>query len=109
MTQRQQSRQSYRGEAREDWQDYGEGWHGYYHDDHWDDYWGAMAVGTAVAATAYAVGTAITASAYATLPCTSTTVVVGGVTYYRCGSTWYNQAYSGSGVTYVVVNPPAGY
>ncbi|MGA7877787.1 MAG: hypothetical protein WCA08_19160 [Desulfoferrobacter sp.] len=40
-------------------------------------------------------------------------VPIGGrahaVSYYRCGSGWYNQAYSGSGVTYVVVNPPAGY
>ena len=43
------------------------------------------------------------------LPCTPTVVVAGGVNYYRCGSTWYGQAYSGSGPTYVVVNPPAGY
>jgi hypothetical protein len=78
-------------------------------DDDWDDYWGAAAVGAAVAVTAYAIGTTITASAFAALPCTSTTIVAGGVTYYQCGTTWYQPAYSGGGVTYVVVNPPAGY
>ena len=35
-----------------------------------------------------------------------TPVVVNGVTYYQCGSTWYQPAYQGSQVTYVVVNPP---
>ena len=38
-----------------------------------------------------------------------TPVVAGGVTYYQCGSTWYNQAYSGDSVTYVTVAPPPGY
>ena len=46
---------------------------------------------------------------YNTLPCTAATVVAGGVTYYQCGSTWYNQAYSGDSVTYVTVAPPPGY
>ncbi len=108
-TQRQGQRQDYRGEAREDWQDYGENWHDDHWDGYWDSYWGAAAVGTVAAATAYAIGTAITASAFYALPCTSTTVVVGGVTYHQCGTTWYQPAYSGGGVTYVVVNPPAGY
>ena len=88
------------------------------YDDHWDDYHhgygygyghgGAVVAGAAVgAAVGYAAGA--TAAYYSTLPCTPTVVVAGGVSYYRCGSSWYNQAYSGSGVTYVIVNPPAGY
>jgi len=33
-------------------------------------------------------------------------VVVNGMSYYQCGSTWYQPRYAGSQVTYVVVNPP---
>jgi hypothetical protein len=72
---------------------------------HWDSYWGAAAVG---AAAGYIAGATLTASAFAALPCTHTTVVVGGVTYYQCGSTWYQPAYAANGVTYVIVNPPSG-
>jgi hypothetical protein len=57
---------------------------------------GAVAAGAA-AATAVAVGTSV-----ATLPAQCTTVVVDGVTYHRCGATYYRA----SGNTYVVVNPP---
>jgi hypothetical protein len=28
------------------------------------------------------------------------------LTYYQCGSTWYQPSYSGGSVTYVVVNSP---
>jgi hypothetical protein len=51
-------------------------------------------------------GTAITASAFAAMSCPMTPVVMGGYTYYQCGSTWYQPAYQGSQVTFVVVNPP---
>ncbi len=105
ITDRQQNRQQYRSDAREDWQDYGEH-HGY-----WGGYspWGYAAAGAVAVGAAYAIGTAISASAFYALPCTATTVVVGGVSYYQCGTTWYSQAYSGGDVTYVVVNPPEGY
>jgi hypothetical protein len=33
-------------------------------------------------------------------------MTVNGVTYYHCGSTWYQPAYQGDQVTYIVVNPP---
>jgi hypothetical protein len=33
-------------------------------------------------------------------------VVVGGVTYYQVGSTWYQPMYQGGQVVYVVVQPP---
>ena len=54
----------------------------------------------------FAVGTALAISAFRALSCATSTVVMDGVTYYRCGSTWYNRAYSGGNVTYVVVIPP---
>jgi carbonic anhydrase len=31
---------------------------------------------------------------------------VGGMTCYQCGSTWYQPAYQGGQVTYVMVKPP---
>ena len=46
---------------------------------------------------------------YTSLPCTPSVIAANGVTYYQCGSTWYNQAYAGDGVTYVTVAPPPGY
>jgi hypothetical protein len=36
-------------------------------------------------------------------------VPVGDVSYYQCGPTWYQKAYTGGEVTYVVVAPPPGY
>ena len=68
--------------------------------------WGypaARAVGVAAAttATAIAVGTVV-----ATLPSSCASVVVGGVAYQQCGSTWYQPRYAGSQVTYVVVDQP---
>jgi hypothetical protein len=107
-TQAQSSRQAYGSEAREDWQDSS--------DDYYRrgaPYYGAAVVGTAVvagtvaAATGYAAGAAA-ATTYSALPCTPTTAVVGGVTYYNCSSSWYTRAYSGSQVTYVAVPPPSG-
>jgi hypothetical protein len=96
--------QQYAGSRREDWQDYAND-----HSDEHDDYPGtatAVAVGAAVGA---AVGVAATAPAYWTLSCMPTTVVVGGTTYYQCGSAWYVRVYSGGDVAYTMVNPPAGY
>jgi hypothetical protein len=91
-------RQDYRDDVRDDRQDY--------YDDRYDrwDNWGT---GAAVVAGAAIVGSAITAAAYYDLDCT--TVVVDGVSYSDCGSTWYQPAYSGGDVTYVVVDPPPGY
>jgi hypothetical protein len=55
------------------------------------------------------VGVSLTFTAFRSLSCTSTLIVVGGVTYYRCGSDWYSRAYHGGNVTYVIVTAPAGY
>jgi hypothetical protein len=42
-----------------------------------------------------------------TLDCDPATVVVGGTTYYRCGSAWYVRVYRGGEIAYTMVNPPA--
>jgi hypothetical protein len=52
---------------------------------------------------------AISASAFRNLSCRSEIIVVGNVTYYRCGGGWYQRAYHGGSVTYVIVTAPAGY
>lgn len=56
---------------------------------------------TAVVATAVAVGTVVNS-----VPPSCSSVMVGNVAYQQCGSSWYKPRYSGSQVTYVVVNPP---
>jgi hypothetical protein len=55
------------------------------------------------------VGVSLTYATFRSLSCTSTTVIVGGVTYYRCGADWYSRAYTGGNVTYIVVTAPAGH
>ncbi len=42
------------------------------------------------------------------MPCTHTVVQVGNVTYYQCGSVWYNQVYSKGEVQYVEISAPKG-
>jgi len=61
---------------------------------------GAVAAGVVAGAV---VGSAIAASA---LPPACSAVVVNGITYQSCGGAWYQPQYSGSQVTYIVVNPP---
>jgi hypothetical protein len=75
-------------------------YHGHY-------YYGGYPVGAGLAvATGVAVGTAISASAFRAMSCPMTPVVVNGVTFYQCGSTWYQPAYQGGQMTYIVVNRP---
>ena len=64
-------------------------------------------VARAAVATAAVVGTAVVVgSVVRSLPPSCSSVMVGNVAYQECGSTWYQPRYSGSQVTYVVVNPP---
>ena len=99
-------------------------YHYHDHDIDWDDDWdhSDAAVGFVVgAATGALVNEALqpdvvtteitTASAPAPvavtrLPCSPASSLVGGVTYYRCGSTYYVQAYTQGGLLYVPVAPP---
>jgi hypothetical protein len=60
----------------------------------------AVVTGAAVA-TAVAVGTVVRS-----IPPSCSSAMVGNVAYQQCGNTWYQPRYSGSQVTYVVVNPP---
>lgn len=62
---------------------------------------GAVAVAAATTATAIVVGSMVN-----TLPPSCTTVMVNGVTYQQCGSTWYQPQFSGGSTTYVVINAP---
>jgi hypothetical protein len=55
----------------------------------------------AAVATAVVVGSVVRS-----LPPKCAAVMVGNVSYQQCGATWYRPQYSGSAVSYVVVNPP---
>ena len=64
-------------------------------------------VGTAAAVTAAAVGTAIVVGSMVnSLPPSCTAVAANGVTYQKCGSTYYQPQFAGGNTTYVVVNAP---
>jgi hypothetical protein len=64
-------------------------------------------VGTAAAVTAAAVGTAIVVGSMVnSLPPSCSAVTANGVTYQKCGSTYYQPQFAGGNTTYVVVNAP---
>lgn len=64
-------------------------------------------VATAAAVTATAMVTAaVIGSIVNTLPPSCTSIVVNGIGYQQCGSTWYQPQFSGTSTTYVVVNAP---
>ncbi len=78
----------------------------------WDNdfYWDhpvatAAAVGV-VAGTAAAITEAALGTTVYSLPSSCVTIVSGNLTYFHCGTDWYQPRYAGSGVTYIVVNPP---
>jgi hypothetical protein len=62
-------------------------------------------VGVVAGATAAVTSAALGSTVYA-LPGSCVTTFRGDLTYFQCGSVWYQPLYAGSGVTYVVVNPP---
>lgn len=64
-----------------------------------------VATGVAIGATA-AVTAAVIGSVVYSLPPSCSSVIVNGISYQQCGSTWYQPQYAGSNVTYVVVNSP---
>jgi hypothetical protein len=64
-------------------------------------------VATAAAVTATAVVTsAVVGSIVHSVPPSCSSVIVNGLAYQQCGSTWYQPQFSGSSTTYVVVNAP---
>ncbi len=70
--------------------------HDWDYDHHHYDHYGRWAAGAVV------VG-AVAGAVYYSLPC-GNRVTRNGVTYYYCGGAYYRPRYSGSNVTYVVVN-----
>jgi hypothetical protein len=60
-----------------------------------------VVAGAAYAATVGAIGDVTYA-----LPAGCVSTTVNGITYYQCGSTWYQPTFMGTTITYVVVNPP---
>ncbi|HEX9666441.1 MAG TPA: hypothetical protein VGA95_07770 [Thermodesulfobacteriota bacterium] len=102
----QQSRQSYGQDAQQSRQNYADNYDDYhYHGGggYGYGYGGAYAAG---AVTGAVIGSTMTAAAFSAMSAPQTQVVVGGVTYYQVGSTWYQPMYQGGQVTYVVVQPP---
>lgn len=75
---------------------YGYGHGGYYHN--------PIATGIAIGAVA-ATTAAVLGSSYYALPPGCTTVYRSGISYYYCGSVYYEKSWSGNDVVYVVVNP----
>jgi hypothetical protein len=64
-------------------------------------------IATAAAVTAAAVVTAaVVGSIVHSVPPSCSTVVVNGLAYQQCGSTWYQPQFAGTSTTYIVVNPP---
>ena len=64
-----------------------------------------VAVAAAVTATAM-VTAAVIGSMVNTLPPSCTVVMMNGLTYQQCGSTWYQPQFVGTSTTYVVVAAP---
>lgn len=69
------------------------GWGGFYA--------GAVVGATVASATAWRLG-----AYYSTLPANCVLVYRGTVSYYQCGTYWYQPMYSGMTVTYVAVKAP---
>ena len=55
------------------------------------------------------IGAALTLATYRSLSCTRTEIIAGDITYYRCGSDWYQRVYRSTEVVYIVVEAPSGY
>jgi hypothetical protein len=49
---------------------------------------------------------AVIGSVVHTLPPSCSMVVVNGISYQQCGSSWYQPQFAGGNTTYVVVNAP---
>jgi hypothetical protein len=64
-----------------------------------------VAVAAAVTATAV-VTAAVVGSIVHSVPPSCSSVIVNGLAYQQCGSTWYQPQFSGTTTTYIVVNPP---
>jgi uncharacterized membrane protein YdbT with pleckstrin-like domain len=109
--QQQQSRQSYGQQQQQSRQNYASNYDDYHggccyggaYGRYYPSTGGAYAAGVVTGAV---IGSTMTAAAFSAQASSCTTVIAHGVTYYQCGSTWYQPTTQGSQVTYIVVNPP---
>ncbi len=75
---------------------YGGGGHRHYNNYNAGAFAAGLIVGTTLSAVAYR-------SAY---PSGCVITYVGNVSYYHCGTTWYQRSYGSGGDTYIVINNP---
>lgn len=68
--------------------------------------WGGFYAGAVVGATVATASAWRLGAYYSTLPSNCMLVYRGTVTYYQCGTYWYQPTYSGMTVTYVAVKAP---
>ncbi|MEA3547637.1 MAG: hypothetical protein U9R66_08230 [Thermodesulfobacteriota bacterium] len=102
--------QEARKERREDRQDFIDDERDDYWDDHRYGYGYGYGYGSSTVIIAGGAAETVQTTDYrTTLPCRTSAVVVNGVSYYNCSSTWYQRGYAGNQVTYIVVDSPAGY
>ena len=81
--------------------------HGYYHKE--GEVLAGVVIGAAIVGAATAAPAPVTTTYITVLPCTASAVIVNGVSYYNCSSTWYQRGYAGGQLTYVVGGPPPGH
>jgi hypothetical protein len=78
----------------------GWGGNGGWYDDH--HHWHPLATAATVAVTAAVIGSIVNS-----VPSSGCQMlIVNGLSYYQCGSSWYQPRYYGSNVQYIVVVPP---
>jgi hypothetical protein len=111
MGERQENREEYRTEAREDWQKHAnearEERQDWAEDQNWDyHHHDEFAAGVVVGATR---AVAVRPTYVGALPCSATTVIANGTTYYRCAGTWYYRGYESGSVVYIVTTAPPGF
>jgi len=92
--QRQQDRQAYAEDLADE---YGRRLYDYYDAADW-----------VAAGMVFAVGATLTASAVQALSCQMSPVVIHGVTYYQCGTTWHQRSFSGGDLSYVAIEARSG-
>jgi hypothetical protein len=64
-----------------------------------------IAAGAFIGAVAVTSAAVVGSAYYALPPSGCVTVIKNGVTYYQCGTVYYQQTWQGSDVVYIVVNP----
>jgi hypothetical protein len=80
--------------------------HEYGYGYHWNDHYYHPVARAAVATAAAVTTAAVIGAYYRSLPTNCVTIIRVDVTYYQCGTSWFQPTYVGSSVQYVVVAAP---